>query len=85
MYLVEHEPAECHQTLLYNEWRFVHARINSAYIYKTYIYIYIYGPRSEKTGLYDKHFDFRFSTFSINDIYYDLNAKRTMSLTLLIA
>ena len=47
-----------------------------------YIYIYIYGrPRSGKTGLNDKHFDFRFSTFSINDIYYDLNAKRTMSLT----
>ena len=49
------------------------------------IYIYIYGPRSGKTGLNDKHFDFRCSTFSINDIYYDLNAKRTMSLTFLIA
>ena len=28
---------------------------------------------------------FHFSTFSISDIFYDLNAKRTMSLTLLIA
>ena len=35
--------------------------------------------------LNDKHFDFRFSTFSINNICYNLNAKRTMSLTLLIA
>ena len=48
MYLVEHEPAECHQTLLYNEWRFVHARINSAYIYKLYIYM---GRDLRKPGL----------------------------------
>ena len=47
--------------------------------------IYIIGPRSGKTGLNDKHFDVRVSTFSINDIFYDLNAKRTMSLTRLIA
>ena len=44
---------------------------NSIYLLLTFIY---------KTGLNDKHFDFRFSTFSINDIYYDQNAKRTMSL-----
>jgi len=49
------------------------------------MYIYIYGPRSGKTGLNGKHFDFRFMIFSINDIYYDLNATRTMSLTVLIA
>ena len=50
---------------------------NSIYLLLKFIYM--------DRDLNDKHFDFRFSTFSINDIYYDLNAKRTMSLTLLIA
>jgi len=44
-----------------------------------------FGPRSGKTGLNNKNFDFSFSTFSINDVLYYLNAKRTMSLTLLMA
>ena len=46
---------------------------NSIYLLLKFIYIYIYMDRD----LNDKHFVFRFSTFSIN--------KRTMSLTLLIA
>jgi len=49
------------------------------------ISLYIYGSRSGKTGLNDNNFDFHFSTFSIRVIFYDLSAKRTMSLTLLIA
>ena len=50
---------------------------NSIYLLLKFIYM--------DRDLNDKHFVFRFSTFSINDIYYDLNANITMSLTLLIA
>jgi len=47
--------------------------------------MHVYGPRSGKPGLNDKHFDDRFSTFSIVAIFYDQNAKITMSLTPSIA
>jgi len=54
-------------------------------MFRIWLIVYIYGPRSGKTGLNDKNFDFHFSTLSINDIIYYLSAERTMSLTLLIA